>query len=202
MKHLIYIFSLLPFFLFSQIGINTNTPQETLHVVGTLCVTDTSKKIPLKMSGLDVNGTLTDVIIGENLQLTGSVLSANTSATTSSPTTYLSATINLPTGSPGDEFDDLDISLSTLNANKVLIRLEGRSFNYKITGISGGTDGRHLILFNVDAVNMNLNDEDAGSLPQNRVITLANNLLTSGQGTAELVYDGALQRWVLIAFRN
>jgi len=202
MKNLLYSFCLFPFFLFSQVGINTTTPQETLHVEGTLCVTDTSTKIPLKISGLDANGTLGDVVIGANLQLTGNVLSANTSSTTSSPTTYLSATVNLPTGSPGDEFDDLDISLSTLNANMVVIRLEGRSFNYKITGISGGTDGRHLILFNVEAVNMNLNDEDTSSLAQNRIITLANNLLTSGRGTAELVYDGALQRWVVIGFRN
>jgi len=202
MKNLIYVFSLLPLFLFSQVGINTTTPLETLHVEGTLCVTNTSTKTPLKISGLDTKGTLTDVLLGANLQLTGNVLSANTSTSTSSPTRYLSATVNLPTGSPGDEFDDLDISLSTLNANKVLIRLEGRSFNYKITGISGGTDGRHLILFNVEAVNMNLNNKDTSSLAQNRIITLANNLLTSGQGTAELVYDGVLQRWVLIGFRN
>jgi len=202
MKNLIYVFSLLPLFLFSQVGINTTTPLETLHVEGTLCVTNTSTKTPLKISGLDTKGTLTDVLLGANLQLTGNVLSANTSTSTSSPTRYLSATVNLPTGSPGDEFDDLDISLSILNANKVLIRLEGRSFNYKITGISGGTDGRHLILFNVEAVNMNLNNKDTSSLAQNRIITLANNLLTSGQGTAELVYDGVLQRWVLIGFRN
>jgi len=202
MKTILYIFIIIPFFLFSQVGINTTTPQETLHVEGTLCVTNTSTKTPLKISGLDSNGTLTDVFIGPNLQLTGNVLSANSPTTTSSPTTYLTATVNLPPGSPGDEFDDLDMFVATLNANKVVFRLTGRGNSYDITGIAGGIDGRHLVLFNVEKVNMNLNDEDANSLPQNRIITLANNLGTSGQGTAELVYDGTLQRWVLIGFRD
>jgi len=202
MKTLLYILIITPLFLFSQVGINTTNPQETLHVEGTLCVTNTSTKTPLKISGLDANGTLSDVFIGPNLQLTGNVLSANSPTTTSSPTIYLTATINLPAGAPGDEFDDLDMSVGTLNANKVVFRLVGRRSSYDITGIDGGTDGRHLVLFNVEKVNMNLNDEDAGSLPQNRIITLANNVGTSGQGTAELVYDGTLQRWILIGFRD
>jgi len=184
------------------VGINTTTPQETLHVEGTLCVTNTSTKTPLKISGLDVNGTLTDVFIGPNLQLTGNVLSANSPTTSSSPTIYLTTTVSLPDGSPGEKFNDFDMSVATLNANKIVFRLTDRKSSYNITGIAGGTDGRHLVLFNIMKANMVLTDEDINSEPQNRIITLANNVSTSGQGTAELVYDGALLRWVLIGFRD
>jgi len=199
MKTLLFIFIITPFFLFSQVGINTTSPQETLHVEGTLCVSNTTSKTPDKISGMDPNGVLTDIVVGTNLQLTGNVLSANS---TSSATIYLTTTINLPTGSPGDKFNNLDMSVATLNASKIVFRLTGRKSSYDITGIAGGVDGRHLVLFNIMKANMSLNDDDSNSLPQNRIITLANNVATSGQGTAELVYDGSLQRWVLIGFRD
>lgn len=201
MKTLLYIFVITPMFLFAQVGINTTSPQETLHVEGTLCVTNTSTKTPTKITGMDSNGTMTDVVVGSNLTLTGNVLSAN-SISASSPTIYLTATHKLPVGSPGDKFNDLDMSIGTSNIDRVVFRLTGRTNNYKITGLHGGTDGRHIVLFNVPSVNMSLNDEDTNSLPQNRIITLAANVATSNQGTAELVYDGGLQRWVLIGFRD
>ncbi|MFD0964186.1 hypothetical protein [Pseudofulvibacter geojedonensis] len=201
MKKLLYILILSPYFIFSQVGINTTTPQETLHVEGTLCVTNTTTKTPNKLAGLDANGTLTDVVVGSNLQLTGNVLSA-TGGGGGSSAVYLVTTINVPDGPPGEELHNFDINLSGANSDKVVFRLVGRTANYKITGISGGTDGRHIVLFNVSTSNLTLNAEDTDSLAQNRLITLANNVATSGQGTAELVYDGALQRWILIGFRD
>ena len=149
-------------FLFAQVGINTTSPQETLHVEGTLCVTNTSTKTPTKITGMDSNGTMTDVVVGSNLTLTGNVLSAN-SISASSPTIYLTATHKLPVGSPGDKFNDLDMSIGTSNIDRVVFRLTGRTNNYKITGLHGGTDGRHIVLFNVPSVNMSLNDEDTNS---------------------------------------
>jgi len=199
MKKLLYIFVITPFFLFSQVGINTTTPQETLHVEGTLCVTDTSTKTSNRIAGLDTNGTMAGITVGTNLQLTGNVLSANS---TSSPTVYLVGTRIFPNGVPGDEFHDLDMSIATTNSDKVVFRLVGRNNNYKITGISGGTDGRHIVLYNVETVNLTFVAESAFSQPENRLETLANNVATSGKGTAELVYDGASQRWILIGFRD
>ena len=78
----------------------------------------------------------------------------------------------------------------------------GRTNNFKITGISGGTDGRHLVIYNVETVNLTFEAESPLSLPQNRLETLANNVATSGKGTAEFVYDGTSQRWILIGFRD
>ncbi len=199
MKKLLYIFAITPFFLFSQVGINTTTPQETLDVEGTLRVSNTTSCMPDKISGTNANGVLTDVVVGRNLALTGNVLSADV---TGGSAFYVVATIPVPDGPPGDEINNIDLDLSGANSNKVVFRLVGRTANYKITGISGGTDGRHIVLFNVSTSNLTLVAESPTSLPQNRMITLANNVATSGQGTAELVYDGTLQRWILIGFRD
>lgn len=196
-----YCFLFISFFTYSQVGINTITPQETLHVEGTFCVSNTVTKTPDKVAGLDTNGTMTDVIVGSGLQLTGNVLST-TGGGAGSSAVYLVTTINVPDGSPGDEFDDYDIDLGGANSDKVVFRLVGRTANYKITGILGGTDGRHIVLFNVSTSNLTLVAESSSSVAQNRLITLANNVATSGQGTAELVYDAALQRWILIGFRD
>lgn len=73
MKFLILI--LAPLSIFSQVGVNTTAPQETLHVEGSFRVTNTSAETPNKLSGLNHDGTLTDVIVGSNLSLIGSVLS-------------------------------------------------------------------------------------------------------------------------------
>lgn len=201
MKTLLYIFILVPCFLFAQVGINTTTPQETLHVEGTLCVTDTSTKTPTRIAGMDPNGTVAGITIGSNLQLTGNVLSAN-AVSASSPTIYLVQSINIPTGPPGEQMNDLDMDINGANVDKVVFRLTGRTNNYKITGISGGTDGRHIVLYNVESVNLTLVAESTDSAAENRLETLANNVATSGKGTAEFVYDGASKRWILIGFRD
>lgn len=105
-------------------------------------------------------------------------------------------------GPPGEEFNDLDLLLGSTNIDKVVFRLTGRSNNYKITGISGGTDGRHIVLYNIESVNLTLVAESVNSIKKNRLETLANNVATSGKGTTELVYDGVSQRWILIGFRD
>ncbi len=197
MKTLLYIFIITPFFLFSQVGINTTIPQETLHVAGTLRVTNTTTEIPTKLTGMDSNGTMTDVVIGTNLQLSGNVLNASGSGF------YFAATKSLPGGSSGEEYNNLDLDLLVTNIDRTLFRLTDRTAGYEITGIAGGTNGRDIVLFNVSTSNLKIYDEDIRSIATNRIITLKGGFVgTSGQGTAELVYDGALNRWILIAFRD
>jgi len=204
MKTLLFIFTLIPTIIFSQVGINTTTPLETLHVEGTFCVTNTLTSIPTKIAGIDNNGLMSDMVIGNNLTLTGNVLSATSG---SGDGYYYTATKSIPGASSGTSYDDLDLDLNGANTGKTLFRLTDRMANYQITGIAGGTDGRHIVIFNVSTSNMKIYDESSAtataSLPVNRIITLANSFVTTaGYGTAELVYDGILQRWIMIAFRQ
>ena len=65
-------------FIFSQVGINTTSPQETLHVEGTLRVTNTNNTtVTTKIAGTCAQGTVSDILVGENLILKSNVLSAN-----------------------------------------------------------------------------------------------------------------------------
>lgn len=180
----------------AQVGINTSTPQDTLHVEGTLRVTQINSSTATKLIGQDDNGTVTEVSIGKNLELKDGTLTSNSSD-------YFVATISFPTGAPNQSFDNHEFNLNTTNKGKTVFRMTDRVNNYELTGISGGLDGRHIILFNVSSANFKIYNESTNSLPENRIITLSNNSVgTSGQGTAELVYDGTLQRWILINFRD
>jgi len=197
MKNLVYLYCLVPFFVFAQVGINTTTPVETLHVEGTLCVSNTSTKTPDKISGTDPNGVFTDVVVGENLQLSGNVLNAN------GPKFYFIADKSIPGSTPGAKYNNLDLDLLGVNSDKTLFRLIDRTANYMITGIAGGTNGRHIVLYNVSFNNLSFPNQSANSLPPNRIITLGSGIVTTvSQGTAELVYDGTAQRWILISFRE
>ena len=118
--------------------------------------------------GLDTNGTLTGVAVGKNLELTGNVLSS----TATGSAYYFVATISLPGGTSGQDYNNLDLDLLGANASNTLFRLTDRTAGYDITGIAGGTDGRHIVLFNVSTSNLRIYDQDSRSLDQNRIITL------------------------------
>ena len=140
-----------------------------------------------------------NILVAGGSGLLGNVL--NSTATGSAY--YFVATISLPGNLSNEVYNNLDLDLLGANASKTLFRLIDRTASYHITGISGGTDGRHIVLYNVSASNLKIYDQDARSLASNRIITLNGGFVgTSGEGTAELVYDGAQSRWILIGFRD
>ncbi|AUP80849.1 hypothetical protein [Flavivirga eckloniae] len=188
---------LLPTISFSQVGINTTNPLDTLHVNGTVRIVDTNSSTSTKLMGADANGTINEVIVGTNLGLTAGTLNAYGSAT------YGIISLAVTDGPVNEEFNDYDLGVSGVNQDKTVFRLTGRTNSYRFTGIAGGTDGRHIVLLNIPSVNFRLENEHTSSLAQNRIITLSGGFeATSGQGSAELVYDGTLQRWFLINLRN
>ncbi|MDO5969838.1 hypothetical protein Q4Q35_08460 [Flavivirga aquimarina] len=188
---------ILPVFVFSQVGVNTTNPLETLHINGTVRVVNTSSSTATKLMGADNDGTMNDVVVGENLALTAGTLHAFGSAT------YGITSFAIADGPVNEEFHDQDLGIDGANQDKTVFRLTGRTNNYRFTGIEGGTDGRHIVLLNIPAVNFRLENESTSSLAENRIITLSGGFeSTSGQGSAELVYDGTLQRWFLINIRN
>ena len=63
-----------------------------------------------------------------------------------------------------------------------------------ITGMSGGTSGRFLIVTNVGANDITLNDENSGSTAANRFALNGDMILGPNEGVA-LVYDGGISRW-------
>lgn len=197
MKYLILSFFLVSNIIYAQVGIGTTSPQETLDINGSIRVSNTTKSLATKIMGADTGGTLNEVVVGDNLELNSGTLHAVGS------TKYFVQSIAFPTTTTGHLFHDVDLDLLGANKDKTVFRITSSSHNYVFTGIANGTDGKHIVLVNVSANNFKLPDNDIGSIAANRIITMAGGFeQTSGQGVAELVYDGAINRWIIFNFRN
>ncbi len=105
---------------------------------------------------------------------------------------------------PNQPHHNLDLQLTGANLFKTVIRITGPINSFNITGIAGGTDGRHILLLNMTANNMAVRNEHIGSIAANRINALSGGPgeSTSGQGAIELVYDGVLARWLILDVRN
>ncbi|MEQ3690514.1 MAG: hypothetical protein ABNG98_03250, partial [Flavobacterium sp.] len=180
----------------SQVGINTTSPQETLHVEGTLRVTNTNNTTTTtKLAGTCGQGTVSDILVGENLTLNSNVLSANSG-------NYGIVDIALPVVVVNQVFDNLELNVGGVNLNKVIFRLNtGVSMNFSLRGIKGGTDGRHIIIYNTSTANMKI-DHLMSSNPVNSINDLGSSTQTNGVGTVELVYDGVTKNWLVINIRS
>jgi hypothetical protein len=102
---------------------------------------------------------------------------------------------------------DLDITEPVNNnvsapiASFLRISKPGQAFT--ITGLTNGSDGRVVILYNSTSQNMTLANESGGSDAKNRITTITgSNLVTSGTGVITLIYCVKTQRWVVIAART
>lgn len=91
-----------------------------------------------------------------------------------------------------NKFDDLNI-----NSNYSFIRITGPDNNYEVTGITGGLEGRILLLFNDTAHDLKLKDEDILSTAANRFSCHDGSDQTIHDGGAVmLIYSAASSRWV------
>ena len=197
MKYLILTLLFVSNLIYAQVGIGTTSPQETLDINGSIRVSNTTKSLATKIMGADAHGTLNEVVVGDNLELNSGTLNATGS------TKYFVKTLTFPTTSSGQQFHNVNLDLNGANKDKTVFRIAGSSHGFEFTGLSGGTDGKHIVLVNVSSNNFKLPNESTASSAQNRILTLAGVFeQTSGQGVAELVYDGTLQRWIIFNFRN
>lgn len=187
---------------YAQVGIGTTDPTEALDVNGNMRIRDLGTDAPDFSGGdrfvlTESDGTLKKSSFNtNNIDIDGGVI--NITVTGGGDVFYGIATETL---TPSTQYDDLDFSLETTNEDVVVIRLLGPTSNFDITGIDGGSDGRHLIIANTTSNNMSFTDEDTDSAEANRILTILGNgagkNATTGSGTAELLYSGTDQRWVL-----
>jgi hypothetical protein len=185
-------------FNYAQVGIGTTNPQATLHVQGNVRVTNTNNTTTsTQLLGNCAQGDITSIKVGEGLLLKDNELTASGTGT---PTKYKIANIPIVTSAPNQNFDNVNLDLNGVNTDIVIFRM-GPLHNYTISGISGGTDGRHLIIYNSSAVNLTINSMSSLT-PANNIDTLGSSTSTSGVGTIEFVYDGTLSKWIVINIRN
>ena len=182
----------------AQVGINTTSPQEDLDIDGTLRIRNTGTINSSKILGRDSNGTVGTIDVGDNVVINNNTIHATGSSD------YGIINVNIPSFWPGQLHHDLDLQLTGNNLFKTVIRITGPINNFDITGISGGTDGRHILLLNMTTNAMAVRNEHLGSIAANRINALSGGPgeSTSGQGAIELVYDGILARWLVLDVRN
>ncbi|CAM3621024.1 hypothetical protein FSS13T_17990 [Flavobacterium saliperosum S13] len=183
---------------YAQVGIGTTNPLSTLHVQGTMRITSTDNTTQTtKLAGTCDSGIVGDIKVGRNLSLVDNELSAGDGDNSS----YKVAAIRLTTTFSNQAFDNLDLQLEGANDGVVIFRIYGSAHNFSIKGIQGGTDGRHIILYNSSPVNMKM-DHLISSVPINNIDTIGSSTSTSGIGTVELVYDGSSSKWIVISIRD
>ena len=103
-------------------------------------------------------------------------------------------------------FEESSASISASGANTdwtgaatgVFKRIPTVSGAFSISGITGGANGRFLILYNASGQNMTLTN-DATSTAGNRILTCTGADSTStGNSVAMLVYSSTDLRWILL----
>jgi hypothetical protein len=77
------------------------------------------------------------------------------------------------------------------------VKISGPTAAFTIASISGGQDGKFVILYNSTGQNMTLAN-DTGTAA-NRILTNTGaDVSTTGTGSAMLIYDSGASRWILI----
>ncbi|HSD15278.1 MAG TPA: hypothetical protein VLB74_11575 [Flavobacterium sp.] len=186
---------------YSQVGIGTTNPLSTLHVQGTMRITDTNNTTTTtKLTGTCASGIVADVAVGQNLSLVGNVLNAKEADNS----IFKVASVPLTHTSSNSVYNNWDLQLNSVNAGVVIIRLTnpGPTNNFEISGISGGTNGRHIILYNASTANMRINGLAPSSAAANQIDTTGTTTTTSGVGLVDMVYDGAASKWIVVSIRD
>lgn len=99
-------------------------------------------------------------------------------------------------------------SVSVSSGNNHNLNIGGNTFirvsngsNFTITGITGGVNGKMIVLFNTGSTNMTIDNQNTSSTDVNRIITNATTV-TSNSGCVTLVYDGTASRWIVVSQQN
>lgn len=201
MKRITYLFFVIPILtLHSQyVGINTNSPQASLHVNGNF------KFIPktidaTRLVGVIPNGGVKEFKLGDTFNISEGTLEVTPAV---NPNIFLIGDFDQsPTASTITQYDNYDIGIANSNIDKTVIRVKGETGGYTITGFSDGFDGRIIYYYNSQSHNVTFFNMNSGSDPENRIITgSGSNEGINAEGVAEFIYDGTLEKWILINIR-
>jgi hypothetical protein len=80
------------------------------------------------------------------------------------------------------------------------VRISSASAAFTITGLSGGADGKILILYNATTQNMTIANASSSSTAANEILTMSGaSVSTVGAGCAEFIYSGTDTKWILLS---
>ncbi len=206
-----------------NLGIGINAPTSVLHTVASgakvanytgnlLTNIATSSTASITKYGAEVLSTgtwngATATNVGLHVNATGGTTNysgifegGNVGVNTVTPATYV------------DVSGDLATRYSTFTAanganNNIVIgtssfvRITGPSAAYSVTGITGGVDGKILVIYNSTAQTFTLSNEGLTSTAANRVTSLSSlgDIVINGKGAVKLIYSAADSRWLVLS---
>lgn len=189
----------------AQIGIGTVNPQEDLHVAGSLRVegTDDSNSTTA-LVGVDNDGTLTQLNLGPNLTIINNKLEVKANYLYKIGSKDMTTVPILGNGEVADL--DLRIAAGQVNNGASVIHLNNLPQNIKLSGIKNGVDGLHLFLINNhNSRNIQIYNDDTANInssPQNRIKVLSTISTITGNAAIELLYDGNINRWLVLSLHD
>ena len=87
--------------------------------------------------------------------------------------------------------------LALPDGSTFLVTGPGGAFN--LEGMTGGVDGRRIVVYNPVAQNMTVENEEATSTAAYRITTNTGaDVVTTAAGCFTFIYDGGTSRWLLI----
>jgi len=193
----------------------------TSEINGLLTGSATSASTTIEVEYINGSNSLTPVQQSVTLQAHGIDAAASSPSPSSSYYTTTQTDANFLAKAGGTMAGDLTLSNAsklflnrvddsaitgagnhTLNpGNGTFIKIGALSADGVLVGISGGADGRLLIVYNSDDTDelRVAYDSSAETTAANRIYTTtAANVDVVARGTAMLIYDAAVSRWVVI----
>ena len=202
MMKITYLLLVLPVLsVFPQyVGINTTSPQATLHVNGNLKF-EPKLSEATRLVGVVPNGEVKECALGDTFNISSGTLTVIPSV---DPNIFLIGDVDQsPTAPTISQYDNYDIGLTGSNIDKAVIRITGETNGYSVSGFSDGFDGRIIYFFNAQNNNVTFFDNNSGSDTKNQILTgSGSNEGISAEGVAEFIYDGTMEKWILVNIRS
>lgn len=202
MKITIYVLLVIPLFVsFSQnVGINTTNPQATLHVNGNLKFEPNLSISATRLVGVVQNGGTREFELGTTFNITNGTLEVTESV---DPNIFLIGDVDQSITASVNQYNNYDIGLGDVNQDKTVIRFTGETSGYVVTGFAGGYDGRIIYFYNSQFQSVTFYNLNAASDSENKIITGSGaNIGINNVGVAEFIYDGSIEKWILVNVRG
>jgi hypothetical protein len=183
-----------------RVGINTTSPQATLHIGGNFKFTPKTSIDATRLVAVTATGAVKEFALGANFLIVDGTLVVDEAL---DENIFLVGDVD-QSGTPSlGQYDNYDIGIQQANASNTIIRVTGETSGYNVTGFQNGYHGRIFYFYNAQSVNATFMNRDNASDFANQIHTgSGGNVNIVGQGVAEFIYDGDIQKWILINVRN
>jgi hypothetical protein len=183
---------------FSGNSSGTNSGDQTITLTGNVTGSGTGSFATTIAASAVTNSMLSGSItasklVGTDISTVGTITSGTWNAGSVTTSAVSASTMSTPRTDVAST-----TTMNNLTSASGFVKITGNA-NFTINGIAAGVDGQHLWIYNVTTKRMTISNEDGAASSYNRVTTMTgSSLQTSGNGTAELIYDSGSSRWILL----